>query len=68
MFEAIEQEKSYEKYRIDSIKERKKIEPLLYIENKVVLSRSNISVISGGAKSRKTFFCRAIELQYLCFQ
>lgn len=56
----IEQEKPYEDYRICSYKPRKELEPILYIKNIPVLTRSNFSVISGIAKVGKTFLLSAI--------
>lgn len=58
--EEIKQQQPYEKLRITSDTPRKPIEPMLWIDGNIVLTRGNVSVMSGQAKSKKTFFLRAV--------
>lgn len=60
MIAEIKQIKLYEQYAIKSEKPRKPIEPILFIQEQIVLTRGNFSIVSGPAKSRKTFFITAI--------
>jgi len=59
-FTEIKQISEYENYRISSKKPRKPIIPMLWIDNKIVCSKGNISIVSGAAKSRKTFFMSSV--------
>lgn len=65
VIELIEPVNLYSKYQITSKTKVKPIEPLLFIDESLVLTKGNISVVGGAAKSRKTYFvCAIINAMY----